>query len=249
MWNSERIRGIEARSSTICIALLRRVIAFEYGVGPTTVASAKGKGKANDGFWLRKMGEWETAENENGNSTLCLKDNVVDFDPGLFALSNSPGSTLLAMPGRQAGHVQLVFLPPCPPVPSQASSSSQAFRSPIILAHSHALSTLSCTASGSHIITASERGTLLRVWDTSRGRLERELRRGVDRADIWGVKPEDGVFRDPGGTHYEQRRKGGRVVGWSDKGTVHVWVDDQDPSTNPYNPPSLVEKLIRSHHT
>ena len=155
---------------------------------------------------------------------------------GLLALSTTPGSTLLAMPGRQAGHVQLVHLPPCPPMPTRTSASAQQpFRSPIILAHTHGLSTLSCTATGSHLITTSERGTLLRVWDTSRGRLERELRRGVDRAEMWGVKPEDAVLLDNGNgtTLDERRRKGGRVVGWSDKGTVHVWVDDQDPLAIP----------------
>ena len=65
--DSERIRGIDARPSTICIALSRRVVAFEYGLAATNTTSTKGKGKADgNGFWLRRIGEWETAENENG---------------------------------------------------------------------------------------------------------------------------------------------------------------------------------------
>lgn len=136
---------------------------------------------------------------------------------GLVAVATSAGSTLLAMPGRQVGHVQLVSLPPCAPVAATSSSSQPQFRSPIILAHNHPLSTLACTANGSHVLTTSERGTLLRVWDTSRGRLERELRRGVDRADMWGVKFEDEVMEG------DKARKGGMVVSWSDKGTIHVW--------------------------
>lgn len=45
---------------------------------------------------------------------------------------------------------------------------------------------------------------------------------------MWGVGFEDGVFERPGmgedeRRREEARRKGGRVVGWSDKGTVHVW--------------------------
>lgn len=154
---------------------------------------------------------------------------------GLIAIATAPGSTLLAMPGRQAGHVQLVLLPPCPPVPTQASSSTnQPFRSPIILAHTHALTTLACTTTGSHIVTTSERGTLIRVWDTSRGRLERELRRGMDRAEMWGVRPEDVAFRDNDSASNGRRSKGGRVVGWSDKGTIHVWVDDPATLNPPY---------------
>jgi WD40 repeat protein len=143
-----------------------------------------------------------------------------------MALSTSPGSTLLALPGRQPGHVQLVHLSPCPLPPSSSlntlpPSSTTAFRSPIILAHTHPLSTLRCDPSGSHLLTTSERGTLLRVWDAGKGRLDRELRRGVDRAEMWGVQFEPGLTK--GGPS-----KGGKVVGWSDKGTIHVWNDGDE---------------------
>jgi WD40 repeat protein len=139
-----------------------------------------------------------------------------------MAISTMPDSSLLALPGRQQGHVQLVHLSPCPrpssskTVPSHTPATST-FRAPIILAHTHSLSTLSCDPEGTHILTSSERGTLLRVWDTGRGRLERELRRGVDRAEMWGLEFDSS---DTG-----PRSKGGKVVGWSDKGTVHVWDD------------------------
>ena len=57
------------------------------------------------------------------------------------------------------------------------------------------------------MLTTSERGTLLRVWD-SRGTLERELRRGVDRADMWNVKFEAEVMEG------DKARKGGMAVGY-----------------------------------
>ncbi|WWC73615.1 uncharacterized protein I206_107587 [Kwoniella pini CBS 10737] len=205
----ERIRGIKARNGLFCVALSRKVIAFEYGTNTNQSSdiSTKSKGKnkeiaQNKGFWLEKLGEWETAKNEFG----------------LMALSTSPGSCLLALPGRQSGHVQLISLPPCPPIPSSSNPASTAFRSPIILAHTHPLSTLSTTINGTHIMTTSERGTLLRIWDTTRGRLERELRRGVDKAEIWGCE-------------FEGNGKS-KVVGWSDKGTVHVWRDDNLPKSD-----------------
>lgn len=185
---------------------------------PSALKDAKGKSKAPSGLRLEKMGEWETAENEMGASELLFPS----LQAGLVAVATSPSSTLLAMPGRQAGHVQLVSLPPCSPLASSSSTVQPGqYRSPIILAHNHPLSTLACTANGSHVLTTSERGTLLRVWDTSRGRLERELRRGVDRADMWGVKFEDEVMEG------DKARKGGMVVGWSDKGTIHVWEGDK----------------------
>ncbi|WVR07990.1 hypothetical protein IAU60_005033 [Kwoniella sp. DSM 27419] len=227
----ERIRGVAARKGLICIALSRKVIAFEYGVGGSNVGDRgtrdpKGKQKETSktgGFWMVKMGEWETTQNEQG----------------LMALSTAPGSSLLALPGRQSGHVQLITLPPCPPVPSTSTPSSTAFRSPIILAHTHALSTLAATPSGSQIMTSSERGTLVRIWDTTRGRLEKELRRGVDRAEMWGARFDP--LGDVGPLGFE-----GRVVGWSDKGTVHVWGDGEAAGTPAPYTPTLTSILSRN---
>ncbi|RXK39691.1 hypothetical protein M231_03046 [Tremella mesenterica] len=205
----ERVRNVAIRRSTFCVALSHRVIAFEYGFRQPTQGDVKGKGK-EAGFWVHKIGEWETAENELG----------------LMALSTNTVSTLLALPGRQPGHVQLNNLPPCPPPASENTKPSQdwgerqhrqgqTFRNPIILAHDHPLSTLACTANGSHILTTGELGTLVRVWDTTTGGLEREYRRGMDPVRMWGAKFEFGSMD-----------KGGRLVGWSDKGTVHVFGPD-----------------------
>lgn len=76
------------------------------------------------------------------------------------------------------------------------------------------------------------------------GRLERELRRGVDKADIWGVSFAFG--RDagwagrtgPGGAggkeDHEVSKKEERslIVGWSDKGTMHLWGDESYAGTD-----------------
>lgn len=214
---SERVRGIAVRYRTIVVVLLRRAIAYEYG------QDQKGS------FSLTKLGEWETAENETG----------------LVAIATAPGSTLLALPGRQAGHVQLINLSPCAgPGTAISSSPTAAFRTPFLLAHTHPLSALACSATGAHLLTASERGTLVRVWDTARGAQEGELRRGVDRAEIWGLQFEDGVVSDHRALvdadkrREHLRRKGGRVVGWSDKGTVHVWAGGDAP-VKPKTQPTL----------
>lgn len=78
----------------------------------------------------------------------------------------------------------------------------------MIVAHETALSTLSVPPSGKLIATTSARGTLVRVWDTVTGNRLRELRRGSDQAEIYGV-----AFRPD-----EQE-----LCVWSDKGTVHVF--------------------------
>ena len=141
---------------------------------------------------------------------------------GLVALSTLPGSTLLAIPGRQPGHVHLLHLHPCPsalapssspptspPTPSPSTSTAvPPPKSTIIITHETALSSLSCPPSGIVFSTSSERGTLIRIWDGRSGALVRELRRGSDKAVIWGVG---------------WRRDGRRLGVWSDKGTVHVF--------------------------
>jgi WD repeat-containing protein 45 len=139
---------------------------------------------------------------------------------GLLAIATGAYTTLLAIPGRQMGHVQLIHLPPCsPPTPLGPPSSSTQPRplpSPtstkhpisIIAAHTTALTTLSVPPSGRLLATTSSRGTLVRIWDSITGKCVRELRRGTDQAEIYGV-----AFRP------DEKE----LCVWSDKGTVHVF--------------------------
>ena len=120
------------------------------------------------------------------------------------------------------GHVQLIQLPPCPPQPLSVTTSPTHRPSPavpapnkphkqagsIIVAHTTALSTLTLAPSGNLLATTSNRGTLIRVWDTYSGKLMRELRRGTDQAEIYGV-----AYRP------DERE----LCVWSDKGTIHVF--------------------------
>lgn len=57
----------------------------------------------------------------------------------------------------------------------------------------------------------------MRVWDAWSGALIKELRRGVDKAEIYGVafRPDES-----------------EVCVWSDKGTVHVFKIVTPPSTS-----------------
>ncbi|GAA5892737.1 hypothetical protein JCM5296_004009 [Sporobolomyces johnsonii] len=180
----EDVRGLAARRDRLVVALRRRVIIFVLGKGET-------------GIW--REGGYETCDNPKG----------------LVALATEPSSTLLAFPGRQPGQVQLVQLPPLdvhapplPPPPSHDPTTPPYPSVSIILAHTTALSALSTTPSGSLLATASSKGTLVRVWDPATSYLVKELRRGTDSAEIFGVS---------------FRRDGGAVAVSSDKGTVHVW--------------------------
>jgi hypothetical protein len=131
---------------------------------------------------------------------------------GLACMATESDSTLLCFPGRQAGQVALVKLPPLsgyargdPPLkfkdpPFPATS--------ILLAHTTSLSALCCTPDGRFIATASIKGTLIRVWDSKSGQLIRELRRGSDSADIFSLAIHP---------------LGLAMAAASDKGTVHIW--------------------------
>lgn len=78
----------------------------------------------------------------------------------------------------------------------------------MIIAHESALTTLSVPPSGRLLATSSSRGTLIRIWDTYSGNLVRELRRGTDRADIYGVAFKSDETE---------------ICVWSDKGTIHIF--------------------------
>ncbi|KAJ1675002.1 Phosphatidylinositol 3,5-bisphosphate-binding protein [Spiromyces aspiralis] len=78
----------------------------------------------------------------------------------------------------------------------------------IIPAHSTAITALAVSPSGSRVASASEKGTLIRVFNTVNGQLLHEFRRGVDRAEIYSI-----AF-SPDST---------RLCVASDKGTVHVF--------------------------
>ncbi|TRM67987.1 WD40-repeat-containing domain protein [Schizophyllum amplum] len=182
----ERVRGVACRRGWLVVALRRRVVIFQLSVDEPQV---------------RRHAEYDTCENLRG----------------LAALATAPHSTLLAIPGRQMGHVQLIHLPPCAPPPPTPNRPAPPLKPPpapnkrpvpMIIAHDSALTTLTVTLSGRLLATTSSRGTLVRVWDAYSGNKTRELRRGTDKADIYGV-----AFRP------DERE----LCVWSDKGTVHIF--------------------------
>ncbi|KAI0306979.1 WD40-repeat-containing domain protein [Multifurca ochricompacta] len=179
----EKVRGLACRRGWLAVALRRRVVAFEIGES------------------VKRYGEWDTYDNTRG----------------VIAIATGAYSTLLAAPARQPGHVQLIRLPPCPPpvpvgppppIPSRPPPPTTKHSHSVIVAHNTAITTLAVTPSGRLLATTSVRGTLVRVWDTATGKQIRELRRGSDQAEIYGVafRPDEA-----------------EICVWSDKGTIHVF--------------------------
>ncbi|KAH7161270.1 WD40-repeat-containing domain protein [Dactylonectria macrodidyma] len=109
---------------------------------------------------------------------------------GLCCLSEKK----LAFPGRTAGQIQLVEL---------ATGNVS-----IIPAHSSALKAISLSPDGELLASASEMGTLIRVYSTSNCARVAELRRGIDPATIFSL-----AFSPSGAV----------LACTSDKSTLHVF--------------------------
>lgn len=109
---------------------------------------------------------------------------------GLCCLSEKK----LAFPGRTAGQIQLVEL---------ATGNVS-----IIPAHSSALKAIAISPDGELMASASEMGTLIRIYSTGNGARIAELRRGIDPATIFSL-----AF-SPSGT---------MLACSSDKSTLHIF--------------------------
>lgn len=133
---------------------------------------------------------------------LKLEDHIetISNPKGLCALCPST-SCVLACPGLQKGHVRVELF--------------DCKKTTLIGAHETALACLSVNLDGTRLASCSEKGTLIRVWDTMTGQLLQELRRGADRAEIYSM-----AFN----------ANSSFLAVSSDRGTIHIFNIEEDPS-------------------
>jgi WD40 repeat protein len=113
---------------------------------------------------------------------------------GMCCLCPYNSNTVLVCPGLQRGHVRVELY--------------DHKKTSLIPAHETNLACIALNFEGTRLATASEKGTLVRIFDTASAQLLQEVRRGADRAEIYSI-----CFN-----HTSQ---------WlalsSDKGTIHVF--------------------------
>lgn len=113
---------------------------------------------------------------------------------GLCALCPNSSNTVLACPGVSRGTVRVELY--------------DIRKTTLVPAHEADLAQICLNLDGTRLATASDKGTLIRVFDTQSGQLQQELRRGADRAEIYSI-----CFNP----HSQF------LAASSDKGTVHIF--------------------------
>jgi len=146
-------------------------------------------------------------------SHLRLLDHIETISnvKGLCALCPDPENTVLVCPGLQKGHLRVELY--------------DIKRVNVIQCHDSSLGTFALSFDGKLLATASEKGTLIRIWDTASSEKLQELRRGADQANIQSLcfSPKTSKW----------------LAVSSDKGTVHIFkikrptTVDKPSKTNP----------------
>lgn len=145
------------RATLLLVVLQRRLVIFELGPHLSNVDSSPSWG-------IRQR------------SILDVHPEATKCSPTMATIPQT-NTVLLAMPGRQRGHVHLSCLA-FSNTSHTSITSSMAGSSSIIAAHSGSIASLALSSDGQLLCTASERGTLLRLWSTQIARV-RGARRGV----------------------------------------------------------------------
>lgn len=125
---------------------------------------------------------------------LITQYDTIHNPKGLLAMSSMVDSTVLACPGVHGGQVRV--------------ERSDTRQTKFVDAHTNALAAIAVSLDGTRLVTASERGTLVRIFETFGLHQLQEVRRGSDPAEIYSLALD-------------------RQCNWlavsSDKNTVHVF--------------------------
>eukprot|EP00730_Choanoeca_flexa_P003394 TRINITY_DN11394_c0_g1_i1.p1 TRINITY_DN11394_c0_g1~~TRINITY_DN11394_c0_g1_i1.p1 ORF type:complete len:345 (+),score=74.20 TRINITY_DN11394_c0_g1_i1:124-1158(+) len=145
--------------------------------------------------------------------TLLYEFQTFENPKGLIALCPEDSNPILAGPGPESGQLQIINL-------------NQTNEAPLIVAaHEGPLGALALNSDGSRVATASNKGTLIRVFDTNTGRKLNEVRRGTERATILCIS---------------FNADSTKLCCSSDRGTIHVFkLAEEEASSSSMLPQAL----------
>ncbi|KAI8370316.1 WD40-repeat-containing domain protein [Radiomyces spectabilis] len=210
------VKNVKLRRDRLTVVLANKVFIYIFGLHPQLIQT------------------FETTDNDKGLAAISASPDhailiipgrqrghiqIIDLDTLGYQWNTAPQTFL--SDDNDIGHPSHHQHPSsAAPMPLPSSSSSSSDRRPtnmanvsIIAAHSGKLSCLALNYDGTKCATASDKGTLIRVFNTYTGTLLNELRRGMDRAEIYSI-----AFN----------QDSTRLVVSSDKGTIHLF--NLDPS-------------------
>jgi len=248
------VDAAKSKSTRICIVLVvllsSKAIIFEVSP-PSTGRNSEGT-STSSAWSIQKRAAVPTYNNPKGLGSVAP-----------FCEKATPSSTpiqpsaIVAVPGRQKGHVQLLHLrlqslATVDPQLNAANAASSAGAASIIVAHESSLAAITLSPNGRFLSTASSKGTLIRVWSNNLNDLT--------KSNVTDARsPSQGSKRStPGRTGFGARlihelRRGtdpatilsiafapdaSLVAAASDKGTIHIFlltepaVAPQDQSTS-----------------
>jgi WD repeat-containing protein 45 len=131
---------------------------------------------------------------------LLLQIPTCNNTKGLIALCPEDNCNILAVPALNSGDVRIDLF--------------DMGKVTTIKTHSSDLAQITLSKNGSLLATCSDKGTLIRLWNTSTGDLLKELRRGTDRAEIFCL-----AFN----------MNASYLACTSDKGTLHIFhIEDSE---------------------
>jgi len=147
----------------------------------------------------------------------CIK--TYSNPKGICSISQGEEDIVMACLGEKSGEVK-VF-----------SWKNKEVSEPILFpAHENAITQLTLNRDGSKLATASERGTLIRIFDTSTGERLKEFRRGTQGAQIYSL-----CFNSDSTA----------LCTSSDTGTVHIYhLTDERKNTNKQSTLSFMKKIV-----
>ena len=149
----------------------------------------------------------------------------------LISVSGAPDKAVLACPANVKGKVNVCFYDVAG-VASSASGPAARLKTTSIQAHESTLAVLALNHDGTRLVTASVKGTLIRVFDTNTGERLFELRRGAEKVDVYSI-----AFN--------------AASDWlavsSDKGTVHVFSLRSTGDMNQKSSLSAISSVLPSY--